>query len=120
MIQILLSDHSSDNFSDPSDFEKNLHVPDSTNEPAIGDYVLVKFKTFSRKYYVGQITKNKDMRKKHNVTEFFFPEVTALASVKKKDIRAVLPAPKECGSTSRQRSSLKFDYDFFSSMYINS
>ena len=53
------------------------------------------------------------MRKKRNVTEFFFPEVTDLASVKAKDIRAVLPAPKECGSTSRQRSSLKFDYDFF-------
>ena len=60
------------------------------------------------------------MRKKRNVTEFFFPEVTDLASVKEKDIRAVLPAPKECGSTSRQRSSFKFDYDFFSSMYINS
>ena len=49
----------------------------------------------------------------------FFPEVCDLASVKEKDIRAVLPAPKERGSTSRQRSSLKFDYDFFSSMYIN-
>ena len=84
--------------------------------------MLVEFKTFSRKYYVGQITKNKDfegvheisyMRKKRNVTEFFFPEVTDLASVKEKDIRAVLPAPTEFGSTSRQRSSLKFDYDFF-------
>ena len=49
------------------------------------------------------------MRKKRNVTEFFFPGVTDLASVKEKDIRAVLPAPKECGSISRQRSSLKFD-----------
>ena len=45
------------------------------------------------------------MRKKRNVTEFFFPEVTDLASVKEKDIRAVLPAPKECGWTSRQGSS---------------
>ena len=121
-IQILLSDHSFDNFSDPCDVEKNLLVPDCTNEPAIGDYVLVEFKTFRRKYYVGQIIKNKDfegdyeisqMQKKRNVTEFFFPEGTDLASVKAKDIRAVLPAPKECGSTSRQRSSLKFDYDFF-------
>ena len=120
-IQILLSDHSSDNFSDPCDVEKNLLVSDCTNEPAIGDYVLVEFKTFPKKYYVGQITKSKDfesdyeisyLRKKPNVTEFFFPEVTDLASVKEKDIRTVLPAPKECGSTS-QRSSLKFDYDFF-------
>ena len=63
--------------------------------------MLVEFKTFSRKYYVGQITKNKDfegdyeifyMRKKRNVTEFFFPEVTNLASVKEKVIRTVLPA----------------------------
>ena len=87
----------------------------------IGDYVLVEFKTFPRKYYVGRITKSKDfegdyeifyMRKKRNDTEFF-PEVTDLVSVKEKDIKAVLPAPKECESTSRQRSSLKFDYDFF-------
>ena len=48
-IQILLSDHSSDNFSDPCAVEKNLLVPDFTNEPAIGDYVLVEFKTFPRK-----------------------------------------------------------------------
>ena len=41
----------------------------------------------------------------------FFPEVADLASVKEKDIRAVLPAPMKCRSTSRQRSSLKFDYD---------
>ena len=33
-IQILLSDYSSDNFSDPWDVEKNLLVPDCTNEPA--------------------------------------------------------------------------------------
>ena len=94
----------------------------NTKKRAIGDYVRVEFKTFPRKYYVGRITKNKDfegdyeisyMRKKRNVTEFFFPEVTDLASVKEKDIRAVLPAHKECGSTSRQRSSLKFDCDFF-------
>ena len=91
-IQILLSDHSFDNFSDPCDVEKNLLVPDCANGPAISDYVLVEFKTFP---YVGQITKNKDfegdyeisyMRKKRNVTEFFFPEVTDLASVKEKDI----------------------------------
>ena len=121
-IQILLSDHSSDNFSDPCDVEKNLLVPDCTNEPAIGDYVLVEFITFPKKYYVGEITKNKDfegdyeiscMRKKRNVTEFFFPEETDLASVKEKDIRTVLPAPEEWESTSRQRSLLKFDYDFF-------
>ena len=94
--------------------KKNLLVPDCTNEPAIGDYVLVEFKTFPRKYYVGQITKNKDfegdreisfMWKKRNITEFFFPEVTDLASVKEKDIRAVLPAPKECGWINRQESS---------------
>ena len=48
-IQIRLSDHSSDNFSDPCDVEKSLLVPDCTNEPAIDDYVLVEFKTFSRK-----------------------------------------------------------------------
>ena len=48
-IQILLSDHSSDNFSDPCDVEKNLLVSDCTNEPAIGDYVLVEFKTFPKK-----------------------------------------------------------------------
>ena len=80
-IQIFLSDHSSDNFSDPCDVEKNFFVPDCTNEPAIGDYVLVEFKTFPRKCYVGQVIKNKDlegnyetsyMRKKLNVTELFF------------------------------------------------
>ena len=47
------------------------------------------------------------------MSQSFFPEITDLASVKEKDIRTVLPAPKECGFTSRQRSSLKFDYDFF-------
>ena len=100
-IKILLSDHSSDNFSNPCDVEKNFLVRDCTNEPAIGEYMLVEFKTFPKKYYVGQITKNKDfegdyeisyMRKKRNVTAFFFPEVTDLASVKEKDIRTVLPA----------------------------
>ena len=128
-IQILLSDLSSGNFSDPCDVEKNLLVPDCTNEPAIDDYVLIEFKRFPRKYYVGQIIKNKDfegdyeisyMWKKRNVTEFFLHEVTDLTSVKEKDIRAVLLAPKECGSTSCQRSALKFHYNFFSSMYINS
>ena len=68
--------------------EKNLFVPNCTNEPAINDYVLVEFKTFPKKYYVGQITKNMDfegdyeifyMWKKRNVTEFFFPEVSDLA-----------------------------------------
>ena len=63
-------------------------VPNCTNEPAIGDYVLVEFKTFLKKYYVGQITKNIDfegdyeisyMRKKRNITEFFFYEVSDLA-----------------------------------------
>ena len=48
-IQILLSDHSSDNFSDFCDVEKNLLVPDCTKEPAIGDYVLVELKIFPRK-----------------------------------------------------------------------
>ena len=78
-IQILLSDHSSDNFSDPCDVEKNLLVPDCNNEPAIGDYVLLEFKAFPRKYYVGRITKNKDfegdyeisyLRKKRNIIVF--------------------------------------------------
>ena len=54
-IQIFLSDHSSDNVSDLCDVEKNLLVPDCTNEHTISDYVLVEFKTFPRKYYVGQI-----------------------------------------------------------------
>ena len=90
-----LSDHSSDNFSDPCDVEKNLLVPDCTNEPAISDNVLVEFKTFPRKYCVGQIIKNKDfegdyeisyMRKKRNVTEFFFLGFTDLASLKANDI----------------------------------
>ena len=67
-IQILLSNHSSDNFSNPCDVEKNLLVPDCTNEPAIGDYVLVKFKTFPRKYYVGQITKNKDFESDREIS----------------------------------------------------
>ena len=58
------------------------------------------------------------MRKKRNVTEFFLKSLI-LASVKEKD-RAVLPAPKEYGSTRRQKSSLKFDYEIFSLMYINS
>ena len=83
--------------------------------PSLGTPVLVEYKTFHKKYYVGQITKNKDfegdyevfyMRKERNVREFFFPEVTDLVSVKEKDIKAVLPAPKECGSASHKRSSL--------------
>ena len=66
----------------------NLLVPDCTNDPAIGGCVLGEFKTFLRKYYVGQVTKHKDfeidyvvsyMWKKRNVTEFFFPEVSDLA-----------------------------------------
>ena len=86
------------------------------------DYLLVEFKAFPRKYYVGRITKNfwilEAIMKfltcgRNAILQSFFPEVTDFASVKEKDIRAVLPAPKECGSTSRQRSSLKFDYDFF-------
>ena len=111
-----MSIHSSDNFSDSCDVEKNHLVPDCTNEPAIGDYVLVEFKTFPRKCYVGRILKaimKFLTRGKNAMLQSFFPEFTDLASVKKKDIKAVLPAPKQCGSTSRQRSSLKFDYDFF-------
>ena len=67
-MQILLSDHSFDNFSDPFDVEKNLLVPDCTNEPAMGDYVLVKFKTFPRKYYIGQMTKNKDFEGDYEIS----------------------------------------------------
>ena len=65
--------------------------------------MLVECKSFPRKYYVDQITKNKDfegdyeisyMRKKRNVTGFFFPEVTDLASLKAKDIRACCLHPR--------------------------
>ena len=103
--------------------KKNFLVPDCTNEPAIGDYVLVEFKTFPRKYYVGQITKNKDfegdyeiscMPKKRNVTEFFFPEVSDLASVKEKDIIGLCCLhPRNVDRLIIVRFSLKFDYDFF-------
>ena len=65
--------------------------------------MLVEFKIFSRKCYVDQITKNKDfegdyeifyMRQKRNVTEFFFPEVTDLASIKANDIRVCCLHPR--------------------------
>ena len=46
------------------------------------------------------------LRKKRHVAEFFFPEIPDIASVHEDDINPMLPAPIECGSASRQRSSV--------------
>ena len=89
--------------------------------PDVDDYVLVEFPSQPVKYYVGQITRLKDedgyfeivyLRKKRHVAEFFFPEIPFIASVYEDDIKTVLPAPTECGSTSRQRSSVRFNCSF--------
>ena len=64
---------------------------------------------------MGQITQPKDedrdfeivyMHEKRYVAEFFFPEIPDIASVREDDIKPMLPAPMECGSASRQRSSV--------------
>ena len=77
--------------------------------------MLVEFPSQPVKYYVGQITQPKDedgdfeivyLHKKHHLAEFFFPEIVDIASVHEDDIKLMLPAPIECGSTSRQRSSV--------------
>ena len=47
--------------------KKILFVSDWTNKPTIGDYVLVEVMTFSRKYYVGQITKNKNFESDYEI-----------------------------------------------------
>ena len=75
----------------------------------------VEFPSQPIKYYVGQITHPKDedgafevvyLHKKRHVAEFFFPEIPDIASVHEDDINPMLPAPIECDSASRQRSSV--------------
>ena len=70
---------------------------------------------------MGQITqtKNEDgdfefvyLQKKRHVAEFLFPEIPDIASVHEDDIKPVLPAPIECGFTSRQMSSFRFNCSF--------
>ena len=77
--------------------------------------MLVEFPSELVKYYEGQITQPKDedrdfeivyLLKKRHVAEFFFPEIPDIASVHEDDINPMLPAPIECGSASRQRSSV--------------
>ena len=89
---------------------------ENTNKcPEVDNYALVEFPSQPIKYYVGQITHPKDedrdfeivyLHKKRNVAGFFFPEIPDIASVQEDDIKPMLPAPIECGSTSRQRSSV--------------
>ena len=85
--------------------------------PEVDNYVLVEFPSQPVKYYAGQITQPKNegrdfeivyMHKKRHVAEFFFPEIPDIASVHEDDIKptSTLPAPIECGSTSKQRSSV--------------
>ena len=70
---------------------------------------------------MGQITQFKDedgdfeivyLHKKRHVTEFFFPEIPENAYVHDDDIKTVLPAPIECGSSSKKRSSVRFSCIF--------
>ena len=52
------------------------------------------------------------IRKKHFSFKLFFPCIEDVASVNIDDIKVMLPTPKECGTTSRKKSSIKFSYDF--------
>ena len=89
---------------------------ENTNKcPEVDNYVLVEFPSQPVKYYVGQITQPKDedgdfeivyLLKKHRVAEFFFPDIPDIASLHEDDINPMLPASIECGSASRQRSSV--------------
>lgn len=115
------SDYSSEHLSDSSDFSEICNFPELNKLPEVNDFVLVEFNTMPKKYYVGKITKPEDaeedyeityMRKKHFCSEFFFPCIEDIASVNKSDIKAILPMPIECGTTSRKKSSLKFSYNF--------
>ena len=72
-------------------------------------------------YYVGLVTKPMDdeedyevsnMRRKCSTWEFTFLAIDDIASIKLTDIKAILPEPNQCGTTSRQKFSYSFCYDF--------
>lgn len=118
---LILSDHSSDDFDEISNEDQAF--PALEVEPKVNDYVLAEFegRPTLMKYYVGLITKEKDdegdyevsyLRRKRTSMEFFFPQVQDIASVKLSDIKAILPKPNTCGTTRRQNSYIKFDFNF--------
>ena len=99
----------------------NLPFPSLAQQPGVNNYVLVEFDTEPEKYYVGLVTKPMDdeedyevsyMRRKRSTWEFTFPAIDDIAFVKLTDIKAILLKPNQCGTTSRQKSSYSFCYDF--------
>ena len=72
-------------------------------------------------YYVGLVTEPmndeeeyevSNMRRKCSTLEFTFLAIDDIASVKLPDVKAILLEPNQCGTTSRQKSSYSFCYDF--------
>ena len=75
-----LSDHSSEYLSHCSKTFKTANFLELNKRPKINDFMLIKFNTLPKKYYVGKITKPEDadidyeisyMHKKHFSFEFF-------------------------------------------------
>lgn len=90
----------------------------------LGDFVLVEFKDgLTRKvFYIAQVLKPKDLTEEVEVSflrkcskfegSFTFPAVPDVSLVKLADIKMLLPAPKEIGSTKRLKSFYNFEVNF--------
>ena len=95
--------------------------PSLAQQPSVNIHILVEFDTEPKMYYVGLVMKpiydEEDhevsiMRRKCSTWEFTFLAIDDIASIKLTDIKAILPEPNQCGTTSRQKSSYFFCYDF--------
>ena len=95
--------------------------PSFAQQPSVNIHILVEFDTEPKMYYVGLVTKPiyeeesyevSNMRRKCSTWKFTFLAIDDIASIKLTDIKAILPEPNQCGTTSRQKSFYSFCYDF--------
>lgn len=86
--------------NDSDDSESSLEIEQLDREPAVNDYVVVRFP--NQVHYVAQISTNKDatgdykvsfLRKREKANGFSFPDVLDVAMVNLSDIIMLLPAP---------------------------
>lgn len=86
--------------NDSDDSESFSEIEELDREPAVNDYVVVRFS--NQVHYVAQISTNKDstgdykvsfLRKREKTNGFSFPDVPDVAMVNLSDIIMLLPAP---------------------------
>lgn len=124
----------SDKESDSDDDNTSLDLVDSDNDSSIDEFpiiidddfvvnvnnfVLARFCTKTATiHYIGQVLEKdlnnyeiKFLRRRNSSSSFAFPVTDDIATVERKDIRAVFPTPERSG-TARTASIFKFKFNF--------